>query len=127
MLSVLFKLLVMQPHLLLTHANNYAALLREDTQRILISWRLRFFLCTMSAALFGIGVLSSAVALLLWGALPALNSDHAWVLVALPALFFLMSALFYWALKRQKITPLFEDIQEQITLDSLTIFQAYRK
>jgi len=126
MFKVLFKLVVMHPQLLLTHAQNYADLVREEVQHTFITWRLRLFMFALSAAFLGLGVLSSAMALLLWAALPLLNPAHAWILVALPAAFFLISAFLYVLLKRQKNKPLLGDIQEQLKLDLLHICQAGR-
>ena len=44
MRRVLFKLIVMQPEVLLTHAKNYADLAVEEIQHAYDDWRLRVLL-----------------------------------------------------------------------------------
>ena len=84
MFSVLFKLIVMQPEVLLTHVKNYADLAVEELQHAFAAWRMRVLLLVVSVVLLGLGVVCGLMSLLLWGALPVLHSDNAWVLVAVP-------------------------------------------
>ncbi|WP_310615360.1 hypothetical protein [Limnohabitans sp.] len=127
MLSVLFKLIVMQPEVLLTHVKNYADLAVEELQHAFAAWRMRVLLYAVSAVLLGLGVLCGLMSLLLWGALPALNTDNAWVLVALPLVLLAAGCLVGIVAKRQAMSPLFAGIQEQIDLDMLAICQAKAK
>jgi hypothetical protein len=118
---VLLKLIVTQPHALLIHAANYRDLLIEDLQRTLISWRLVLLLYVLSGACLGLSAISVVTGVLLWGALPLLHARNAWVLVALPVLLFAVSLIFYAIAKHNKVTPFFQDVQEQIKLDVLAI------
>jgi uncharacterized membrane protein YqjE len=124
MLNVLFKLIVMQPEVLLTHVKNYADLAVEELQHAFATWRLRVLLYAVSAVLLGLGVVCSLMSLLLWGALPALHPDNAWVLVALPLVLLLVGVGFGLAAQRHPMSPLFAGIQEQLDLDTLAICQA---
>jgi hypothetical protein len=127
MFNVLFKLIVMQPEVLLTHVKNYADLAVEELQYAFISWRLRMLLYVASAVLFSCGVASGLVSLLLWGALPALHPDNAWILVALPITLLAAGGLVGMSAQRHKSSALFESIQEQIDLDMVAICQAQAK
>ncbi|PUE26722.1 hypothetical protein B9Z39_10370 [Limnohabitans sp. JirII-29] len=127
MAHMLLKLIVKQPNLLLTHAQNYADLLVEEVQRAVLTWKLRLLLYALSGALLGLGIVSSTASLLLWGALPLLNPQNAWVLVVLPFFLVGLSVCFYLAASRYKVEPLFEDIQEQLKLDMQAICQTSPK
>jgi hypothetical protein len=127
MLSVLLKLIVMQPEVLLTHAKNYADLAVEELQHAFAVWRLRVLLYAVSLVLLGLGVVCGLISLLLWGALPVLHPENAWVLLALPILLLLAGAVVGLAAQHRKKTPLFAGIQEQLDLDMLTICQGQTK
>lgn len=127
MLRVILKLIVMQPQLLLTHAQNYAALMSEGLQRALTAWRVRMLLLALSVTCTGLAGFSAIVAVLLWAALPMLNPVHSWILLVLPAGLFALGALFYWAAKHHEVESLFEEIHEQINLDLLAICQSNPK
>ena len=127
MLGVLFKLIVMQPEVLLTHVKNYADLAAEELQHAFVAWRLRAVLYTLSAVLLALGVLCGLMSLLLWGALPVLHPDNAWVMVALPLVLAVAGVLVGMAAQRRKTPPLFASMQEQLDLDMLAIGQAHTK
>jgi len=124
MLKVLFKLIVMQPQLLLTHAQNYGGLLVEGWQQALASWRSRLLLYFLSGISLILGLACGAGALMLWAALPELNPNNAWVLVALPVALLVVSALLYQAAQRCQMTAIFDEVQSQLELDMLAICQA---
>lgn len=121
MLNVLLKLIVTQPQLLLTHAENYADLFTQVCRRSLMQWQHQLKLYALSIGFFALGVACAAVSVLLYSALPVLNPQSAWVLVVLPALLLAMGALLLWMAKQCKVEPLLQDIQEQIALDIVAI------
>lgn len=127
MLGVLFKLIVMQPEVLLTHVKNYADLAAEELQHAFVAWRLRAVLYALSAVLLGFGVLCGLMSLLLWGALPVLHSVNAWVMVALPLVLLVAGVLVGMVAQRRNTPPLFAGMQEQLDLDMLAIGQAQTK
>lgn len=127
MFSVLFKLIVMQPEVLLTHVKNYADLAIEELQHAFAAWRMRVLLLVVSVVLLGLGVVCGLMSLLLWGALPVLHSDNAWVLVAVPLVLLMVGFAVGIAAQRYATTPLFAGIQEQLDLDMLAISQAQAK
>lgn len=123
MFKVLFKLIVMQPQLLLTHAQNYGSLLVEGWQLAVASWKARLLLYCLSAISLVLGLASAIGALMLWAALPVLHPENSWVLVALPLVLVLTSALLYRAAQRCHLEALFDDVQAQLALDMLAIAQ----
>jgi uncharacterized membrane protein YqjE len=127
MFNVLFKLIVMQPEVLLTHVKNYADLAVEELQHAFAAWRWRVMLYAVSVVLLGLGVLCGLGAVLLWAALPTLPSSTAWVLLALPLVLLMAGCLVGIAAQRRKLPQLFEAIQEQLDLDMLAICQAQSK
>jgi hypothetical protein len=127
MLSVLFKLIVTQPEVLLTHVRNYADLAVEELQHAFAAWRWRVMLYAVSVVLLALGVLCGLGSVLLWAALPTLPSSTAWVLLALPLVLLIAGALVGIAAQRRKLPQLFEGVQEQLNLDMLAICQAQTK
>jgi len=127
MFNVLFKLIVMQPEVLLTHVKNYADLALEELQHAFAAWRWRVMLYAVSVVLLGLGVLCGLGSVLLWAALPVLHASTAWVLLALPLTLLILGLLFGIAAQRRKLPQLFEGIQEQLDLDMLAICQARAK
>ena len=121
MLNVLLKLIVTQPQLLLTHAENYAGLFTQVCRRFLMQWQHQLLLYALSMGFFASGVACAAVSVLLYSALPVLNPQSAWVLVVLPALLLAISAVLFLMAKQSKVDPLLQDIQEQLALDILAI------
>lgn len=127
MFGVLFKLIVTQPEVLLTHVKNYADLAREELQHAFAAWRMRVLLYGVSVVLLGLGVVCGLMSLLMWGALPVLHPDNAWVLVAVPLALLMAGVGVGVAAQRCAMTPLFAGIQEQLDLDMLAICQAQAK
>lgn len=127
MQNVLFKLIVMQPEVLLTHVKNYADLAVDEFQHAFAAWRWRVVLYAVSGALLGLGVLCGLISLLLWGALPVLHPDNSWVLVALPVALMLAGVGVGLAARGRSTSPLFAGIQEQLDLDMLAICHAQTK
>ena len=124
MFNVLCKLIVTQPQLLLTHAHNYASLMVDGWQQAVASWKTRLLMFGLSAISLLLGLACAAGALMLWAALPVLNPDHAWILVALPLALLVTSALLYRAAQRCQLETLFDEVQAQLELDMLALGQA---
>lgn len=119
--------MLMQPQLLLGHLKNYVALMREGVQKALFGWRLRIFLYALSGSFLMLGLVCAAGALLLWGALPVLHPQRAWILVGLPVGLLLVSVCCYVTAYRCKVNSVWDDLCEQIQLDMVAIEQAYEK
>lgn len=117
----------MRPQLLLGHINNYILLMREGVKEAYFAWQVRFFLYTLSVSFLWLGLVCAAGALLLWGALPVLHPQRAWLLVGLPVGLLVMGVLLYIAAYRCKVNDVWDDLREQIALDILAIEQASEK
>jgi hypothetical protein len=124
---LLLKLILMQPQLLLGHVKNYLVLMREGVQEAYFAWRLRFLLYALSGSFLMLGLVCAAVALLLWGGLPVLHPERAWILVGLPLGLVLVSVFCYVAAYRCKVNNVWDDLSEQIQLDRVAIEQAFDK
>lgn len=127
MLNVFLKLIITQPRLLLTHAENYGDLVMEVLQRASMQWQHRLFLYALSLGFFVFGLACAAVSLLLFSALPVLDAQSAWILPALPTLLLVISAILYLVAKRSTVEPLWQDIQEQLALDMLSLREVSTK
>jgi hypothetical protein len=127
MLNLILKLCVLEPKLLMAHVKSYSDLMVEGLQQAIITWRLRLLMYACALVLLFLGLMCSSIALLLWAALPVLNDQYAWVLLVFPTVLLLASWLFFSVAKSYKIEPLFNDVQEQLSLDILTICQANKK
>lgn len=129
MLPVIFKLIVTQPQRLLDHFSNYADLMADELQHALLTWRVLLLLYVLSAVCLALSICCAAAAVLLWGALPTLNPQNAWVLWALPLCTLVASWLLYECAKRYRNRAVFKDMQDQISLDMLAIrhMQTYEK
>ena len=117
MIHPVFTKLASQPGLFAEHIGAYAELAVEEARQFSANWQTRILLAAVSAFTGAIALVVSAVAGLLvaahgWNSMPA-----PWVLVAVPALFWLITsccALFAW---RLKVTPMFSLVREQLGAD----------
>lgn len=125
MLRLLLKMLLLPPGLLKSHAQGYADLVSEVGARYVCTLKHRWALYALSAMSLMLGLMFAGLALLLWGALPLHNAPHAWILLALPSFFLLLSGLSGWWAQRLYLQPLLQDIQAQWRLDLQAIRQAH--
>ena len=86
-----------------------------------MQWQRRLLLYALSLAGVVLGVVCAGVSFLLFSALPVLNEQSAWMLVMLPVVLLAVSAFLYLVARQSKVEPLFQDIQEQIALDILSL------
>lgn len=127
MRNLILKLCVLEPQLLMTHVKNYSDLMVESIQQSVQTWRLRLMMYTLASICLMFGLLSASVSVLLWGALPSLNEQNAWAMIVYPIVLFVASWIFFAVAKSYKIEPLFNDVQEQLSLDLLAICPARSK
>lgn len=125
MLHLLLKILLLPPDLLKSHAQGYADLAGEVGVRYFCAFKNRWLMYGLSALTMLLALILGGVALLLWSALPLINTSRAWILVALPSFFLLVSGLSWWWARAQQPQPLLSDIQAQIQLDLQAIRQVH--
>lgn len=124
-MSTLLKLLLLPPELLKSHAQAYADLANELMARYLCTLKNRWVMYGLSALAMLLALIFGGVALMLWAALPLQNATHAWVLLALPAISLVVSALFWWWARSLHLQPILREIQTQIQLDIQALQQAH--
>jgi lysylphosphatidylglycerol synthetase-like protein (DUF2156 family) len=124
MLKLLLKLLVLPPELLKMHAQGYADLASQAWADQLCTLKNRWVMYALSALCLVLALVLAGVALLLWSALPSLDTRHAWVLPVMPLTLLVLSVLLWAWARRLRTRPFLNDIQEQIQLDILAIQQA---
>jgi hypothetical protein len=108
----------------MAHVKSYSDLMVEGLQQAVRKWKLRLLIYSFAVSTLILGLLSASISILLWAALPLLNQQNSWVLIAFPATLLILSWIFFIVVKRIKIEPLFNDVQEQLTLDLAAICQA---
>jgi len=124
MMSMLLKLIVKQPSLLLNHAHAYADLAVDETRRLTRRWRTQAMLYGASFICFCLGLVLGGVALMLWSVLPVMAPSSSWVLLALPLVCETLAYVFFLSAKGQANTPAFAVLQEQLNLDVLALREA---
>lgn len=124
MLSMLLKLIVKQPSLLLNHAQAYTDLALDETRRLTRRWRTQATLYGLSFISFVLGLVFGGVALLLWSVLPVTAEQTSWVLLALPVFCEMLAWAFYLAAQGRADVPAFAIMQEQLKLDMLALREA---
>lgn len=92
-----------------------------------MQWQHRLLLYGLSLGFLVLSAVSAAVSLLLFSALPVLNAQSAWILLAFPTVLLILSAFFFLIARQSKVEPLLQDIQEQLALDILAIQEVSSK
>lgn len=117
MVERLWDLLLSQPNLLAAHLSHYAMLMRDETELAVTELRYRSLMLVMllGCGLLFVGLLG--VALLLWGTTPAEGHAHAWVLWLVPCVPLAGAVFSLVALLRKRRTPLWRELQAQISID----------
>lgn len=124
MSRIWLKMLLLPPDLLKTHVQGYADLASQELHLHLRQWQQRGLLLVLStcSGLLALGL--GAVAVLLWAALPTLNPERYWVLLAVPLSFAVLSGLLaVWA-RQLQTRQLFPMLQNQLQLDTMTLQQS---
>lgn len=118
------KILLLPPELLRSHAQGYADLASEELTQHACQLKKRLLLRVFGTASMLLGVSLGGVAVLLWSALPQINPQRSWVLLALPLSLCLLGLALVWSAGRLKAPPLFSKLHHQLQLDMLTLQQA---
>lgn len=111
----------------MAHVKSYSDLMVEGLQQAVRTWKLRLMMFSLAVICILLGLLSTAVSVLLWAALPILNEQNSWAMLVFPVVLFFLSGLFFAIAKSFKVEPLFNEVQDQLQLDLLAICQASAK
>lgn len=117
MIHPFFTKLVSQPHLFAEHVAAYGELAAAEIRQFAAVWQMRAVLAIVSvfAALIAIGL--SAVAGMFAAAIAWQQMPAPWVLVAVPAAFWLITLVCGVRAWTMKVTPMFSLVREQVSAD----------
>lgn len=117
MIHPVFTKLASQPGLFAEHIAAYAELAVAELRHFGASWQTRLLFAAASAVTGAVALVVTAVAGMLVAAQGWNNMVAPWVLIAVPALLWLVaagSALCAW---RLKVSPMFSSVREQLAAD----------
>lgn len=118
MLFGIAKSIITQPKLLVLLFASCKKTIFKEFRGVIRAMKIRFILYVLSILFLGLGLMSCIGSLLLWAALPLLNSHNAWVMIFLPLLLFFISFLFYLSGNRLKIRLNFLGLSQTIKLNT---------
>ena len=125
MFKILFRYLISQPNFLKLHVKNLTEFVLNEIEKSFISYKKKLILRALSIFFIGSGILSILLSVLLWGALPQLNPNNSWILIAQPVLLLVIGAILYWISTNKWTESIFRIIvvktktETQLFLDSL--------
>jgi uncharacterized membrane protein YqjE len=84
MFTQLFRLATQEPGILADHVEAYSELIAGELSTAASRWKRRMVLSVLAYAAFAVAGLLTAIALLLWAAVPIARMNEPWVLVLVP-------------------------------------------
>ena len=116
MIHPLFRLIARQPHLVVEHAQAYAALVGEQVGVAADAFKQRMVLMVVAGVLLFVGVLFAGTALMLWGA-SAGDMRAPWALFVGPLVPLVAGLGCFFAGKgKPRVSPL-DKVREQMSAD----------
>ena len=116
MIHPLLRLIATEPHLLGDHVEAYAELVGDEVKKTSSAWGLRIGLYLAALCLFGVGLVLTGIALMLWGALPSLG-EQVWLLVAVPGVTFAAMVGCVLFARSRPIESGFDNVKKQLNAD----------
>lgn len=117
MIHPLLRLVTSEPHLLGDHVEAYAELVGDEVKKAGSAWGLRVALYGAALCLLGVALVLTGVAVMLWAALPSSGFHAPWVLVAVPALTFVLAAACFLFARRNPVENAFDNVKKQLSAD----------
>ena len=117
MIHPVFTKLASQPGLFAEHIGAYAELVVAETRQFGANWKARLLLAAISASSGVVALVVSAIAGMLVAAHGWNNLVEPWVVVAVPAVFWLVSIACALLARRVKMSPMFSTVREQLGAD----------
>lgn len=118
------KIFLLPPDLLKRHAQGYTDLAAQELSQHLQDLGKRLFVGASGVVALLLGIALGGVALLLWSALPQLNAQWSWVLLALPLGLVLLGLALTWSARTWTVRPVFPKLRQQVQLDTLVLQQS---
>lgn len=119
MIRPLLQLMASEPELLTEHLHAYAALLGDEVGTFQGQFKQRWALWVTLALMVTVTVIFAGVALMLWLAMPG----APWTLWLLPGIMALLCLATAFFIRRQKQTPGFLALRQQIAADLAMLHQ----
>jgi len=116
MIHPFLRLVATQPHLLVDHAEAYAALVGEEFGKTATQWRRRFVLLAAAAFFAVVAIGFGGIALMLWAVSPASQMHAPWLLIVTPVVPAVIALGCAMAGKSQESNA-FAQLKEQIAVD----------
>ncbi len=117
MIHPVFTKLASQPGLFAEHIGAYAELVLAEARQFGANWQTRLLLVAVAALTGAIALVVSAVSAMMVAAQGWNNMVMPWVLVAVPAAFWFISAICALLAWRVKMSPMFSLVREQLGAD----------
>ena len=117
MLHPLLHLIATKPHLLGEHVEAYAELVGLEVGRTAKCWKARVALYGAAVFLLTVGAVLAGVALLLWAVIPTVSMQAHWLLLVVPLVPLLVSALCVFRARAEPQHPPFDTLKSQVSAD----------
>ena len=113
----LLRVLASEPDALVEHAAAYADLASDELQELQAHWVRRLLWLAVAAVAGLAALLLGGVALMLWAALPAIDTGRAWLLWTVPLVPGLVAVFGVLAARRIDERPAFGNLRAQLRED----------
>ncbi|WP_428417503.1 hypothetical protein [Methylibium sp.] len=113
----LLRVLASEPDALVEHAAAYADLASDEWQQLQVHWAQRLLWLAIAAVAALAALMLGGVALMLWAALPSIESGRAWLLWAVPLVPGFVAACSVLAARRIDQRPAFGNLRAQLRED----------
>ena len=95
MLKLIYKLIGFKPIYFVEYLSKSVEIISNEFKSSLNCLKQSIFLYLISFALICIGIITCLTSILLWAALPILDTQYSWILIFLPALIISIGVIFY--------------------------------
>jgi len=113
----LLRVLASEPDALVEHAAAYADLASDELQELQAHWVRRLLWLAIAAVAGLTALILGGVALMLWAALPAIDTGRAWLLWMVPLVPGLVAVFGVLAARRIDERPAFGNLRAQLRED----------
>lgn len=113
----LLRVLTSEPDTLVEHAAAYVDLASDEFQQLQAHWAQRLLWLAIAVVAGLASLILGGVALMLWAALPAIETGRAWLLWLVPLVPGLMASFSLLAARRIDARPAFGNLRAQLRED----------
>ena len=121
----LLRVLASEPDALVEHAAAYADLASDEFQALQAHWVQRLLWLAIAAVAGVAALILGGVALMLWAALPAIDTGRAWLLWVVPLVPGLVAVVGVLAARRIDERPAFGNLRAQLREDMAMVREGF--